>query len=67
MELSDNIEKVDWVNLPNAKIKENILILEHRQESLKVKLNELIDVLEKLEEESKKGNEVLIKRMKGIY
>jgi len=67
MELSDKIEKVDWVNLANAKIKENLLVLKHRQESIKVKLNELIDVLEKLEEETKRGDEVLIKRMKGIY
>lgn len=67
MELSDKIEKIEWNDLPNAKIKENLLQLKHRQESLKVKINSLIDILEELEEEYKRGDVVLIKRMKGIY
>jgi hypothetical protein len=67
MELSDKIEKIEWNDLPNAKIKENLLQLKHRQESLKVKLNSLIDILEELEKEYNRGDEVLIKRMKGIY
>jgi hypothetical protein len=67
MESLDKIEKLDWDNMPSAKIHIKLTELKHRHESLKNKIDSLIEVMVEIESEYAKGEEIKNKRAKGIY
>ena len=59
------IKKIDWNNISNKKIQENLLSLNHEHTSIKDKILKLMINLEEIEKEYDYGNRVLIKRYKG--
>jgi len=58
--------KIDWNNISNKKIQENLLSLTHEHESLKTKISTLLEKLDEVEKEYTYGNSILEKRYKGI-
>ena len=58
-------KKIDWNNISNKKIQENLLSLNHEHVSLKDKILKLMDHLNEIEKEYKYGNNILDKRYKG--
>lgn len=60
------MEKYDWKNKSNSRVREKLLEIKHEEESLKNKVSDLLDKIDTLQKEYYLGNETLIKRMKGI-
>tara|TARA_R110002060_G_scaffold51859_1_gene62866 strand:+ start:665 stop:859 length:195 start_codon:yes stop_codon:yes gene_type:complete len=58
-------EKIDWNNISNKKIHENLLSLNHEHDSLKDKILKLMSYLNEIEKEYEYGNNILNKRYKG--
>ena len=58
-------EKIDWNNISNKKIHENLLSLNHEHVSLKEKILKLMSYLNEIEKEYEYGNNILNKRQKG--
>ena len=58
-------EKIDWNNISNKKIHENLLSLNHEHVSLKEKILKLMSYLNEIEKEYEYGNNILNKRYKG--
>ena len=59
------MERNDWKNMSNSRIRENLTVIKHEQETLRNKVITLLDAIEFLEKEYFIGNDVIIKRMKG--
>jgi len=57
---------IDWKNMSNKKIQENLLSLRNEHESLKTQINKLLDKVIDIEKEYMYGNSILDKRYKGI-
>lgn len=58
-------KKIDWNNISNKKIHENLLSLNHEHLSLKDKVLKLMNHLSEIEKEYEYGNSILSKRYKG--
>ena len=56
---------IDWENISNAKIKENLTVLLHEHTVVKDKLLKLTEKLEEIEDDYYYGNLILSKRLKG--
>lgn len=56
---------VEWDNISNAKIKENLNVLLHEHSVVKDKIVKLADKLKEIEDDYYYGNLVLSKRIKG--
>lgn len=56
---------IDWENISNAKIKENLTVLLHEHTVVKDKLLKLTEKLKEIEDDYYFGNIVLSKRIKG--
>jgi|10_taG_2_1085330.scaffolds.fasta_scaffold12753_2 hypothetical protein len=61
----EEIKKIDWNNISNKKIHENLLSLKHEHISLKDKILKLMEHLNEIEKEHEYGNSILNKRYKG--
>jgi len=61
----EEIKKIDWNNISNKKIHENLLSLNHEHISLKDKILKLMEHLNEIEKEHEYGNNILNKRYKG--
>ncbi len=61
----EEIKKIDWNNISNKKIHENLLSLNHEHISLKDKILKLMEHLNEIEKEHEYGNSILNKRYKG--
>ena len=57
--------KIDWNNISNKKIQQNLMSLKHEHISLKEKIVKLVNNLEEIEKEYYLGNTILSKRYKG--
>tara|TARA_Y100000389_G_C17241626_1_gene403411 strand:- start:140 stop:328 length:189 start_codon:yes stop_codon:yes gene_type:complete len=58
-------EKNIWDNMSNSNIRVKLESLRHEHESIKTKIDLLIDEMKGIELEYLNGNEYLIKRYKG--
>lgn len=58
-------EKIIWENMSNSNIRVKLESLRHEHETIKTKIDDLIDVMRNIELEFLNGNETLIKRHKG--
>tara|TARA_R100000908_G_scaffold62538_1_gene41887 strand:+ start:2949 stop:3137 length:189 start_codon:yes stop_codon:yes gene_type:complete len=54
-----------WDNMSNSNIRVKLESLRHEHETIKVKIDNLIDSLKNVEIDYLTGNETLIKRIKG--
>lgn len=61
----EETKKIDWNNISNKKIQENLLSLNHEHLSLKDKILKLVNHLTEIEKEHEYGNNILTKRYKG--
>ena len=61
----EETKKIDWNNISNKKIQENLLSLNHEHVSLKDKILKLVNHLTNIEKEHEYGNNILTKRYKG--
>ncbi len=61
----EETKKIDWNNISNKKIQENLLTLNHQHISLKGKILKLVNHLTEIEKEYEYGNNILNKRYKG--
>lgn len=59
------IKDIKWDNLPNSKIKEELIVLGNQHKSLKQEIDKLLKKLSKIERDYYDGNMELIKRYKG--
>tara|TARA_R110000824_G_scaffold373665_4_gene564080 strand:+ start:5033 stop:5227 length:195 start_codon:yes stop_codon:yes gene_type:complete len=57
--------KIDWGNISNKKINENLISIKHEHIALKNKIIKLMEVLEDIEKDYYLGNTILGKRIKG--
>ena len=62
----ENNNKIKWNDISNKKIQEELLVLGHEHTALKNKIDKLIGKLEEIEKEYHYGNDILLKRYKGI-
>jgi len=58
-------EKIIWENMSNSNIRVKLESLRHEHETIKIKIDTLIDDMKNIEVEYLNGNETLIKRHKG--
>ena len=58
-------EKILWDNMSNSNIRVKLESLRHEHETIKIKIDTLIDDMKNIEVEYLNGNETLIKRHKG--
>lgn len=61
----DNTKKIDWRNISNKKIQEELISLNHEHIALKNKIDGLLKYLMEIEKEYYLGNQILNKRHKG--
>lgn len=66
--MQDNKENniIDWENISNNKIKENLMSLRHEHIALKDQTDKILKKIEEVEKEYYYGNSILIKRLKGV-
>jgi len=57
---------IDWENISNNKIKENLMSLRHEHIALKDQTDKILKKIEEVEKEYYYGNSILIKRLKGV-
>ena len=57
---------IDWKNISNSKIKENLMSLRHEHIALKSQVDKILKKMSEVEKEYYYGNSILTNRYKGV-